>query len=305
MIRKLISILLTITILSTCKNDKSNIYIDYLRGFHQSIQILEYNNSKIFKEFLYYKFLAPEKVEFYCEQATFIHDLKKELFFLIDSIENDKSNIAVDSLLNLKTLDNILYKSIKLKNEEIKNIYSRIEHFIDKSISFFIKTDKSYDSATIKEIKKLLDIKKLNNINIFQSKPVVVAELLACFEKIKYDILIIETSILKHLFNHIDGSYDNFRFIGPFILPNSLTLPKGYPYRAEIFLAAYDTNSSITYEVDGKKYELASGSGRYKFRVTEKPGLYLKNGNFMIKSPYTGEIQKIPFKIEYEVLNRN
>jgi hypothetical protein len=71
---------------------------------------------------------------------------------------------------------------------------------------------------------------------------------------------------------------------------------------ASIFLAIYDTTVNRTYEIEGKKFVSQKFPIIFRHRVSEKSGKVVKPENFIVQSPYTGEMLKIPFKIEYEVL---
>ena len=75
------------------------------------------------------------------------------------------------------------------------------------------------------------------------------------------------------------------------------------PYYARIRLPYTDRRLAAPFEIDGQKFETKSGIGTYQFKVLENPGTYFKNGNFVVMN-YDGQVQKIPFKIEYEVLEK-
>jgi hypothetical protein len=128
--------------------------------------------------------------------------------------------------------------------------------------------------------------------------------LLASIYKLKAEVTIAEFNIISKLSCCIDVCWYNISKREVLIVPNSQTIPVGKPYNARIFFSYCDTTAAPIFEIEGKRHETISGKGIYKHKVLEKSGKQEKNGNFMIKSPYTGEIQKIPFKIEYEVLEK-
>jgi len=300
--RKLLQILTSITLLTACGNDSSEIYMDCIRQFHTSVQILEKRNDMIYKDFEYYLFFHKVKIiPNYNEVRTAVIN-KDNLIRTLDSISPLLDSSLLESILAKRNINpDELSSPVKIKEEDILKIKQKIAEYGKAQISLI--KNKVRDSALIKSIGEQLSTEKLNEIDVFNSKTVSKLELLACFYKLKADVVITESNIINNLYNQISMGWYNRQVA--FVLPTSEELPVGFPYQASIFLANYDTTATISYEIEGKINEFATGFGVYKQRIYEKPGKYEKSGVFIIKSPYSGEIQKIPFKIEYEVLKKN
>lgn len=288
--RKILYILFLFILLFACSNRKNDLYEEYIRQFKASSEVFENKNNYLLAEFDYLLFEHEAKIEPYYKMAGEVNHNKIALISIIDSI------------LEIRGInDKKLSRETRLNKQEIDLIRQNLKAYENTVVSMV--KDKIRYSELIIKIENTLSTQNFESINTFSSKTVSGTELLACFYKLEVGILIAENDILNYLFNQVDVGCSWSGHLEAFVVPNSEILPAGFPYRAQIFLAAHDTTASLEYEIEGKKYELISGVSLYKYKVTEKkPGKYQKKGNFIIKSPYNGEIQKIPFKIEYEVL---
>ncbi len=299
--KRLGSILIIIISLSLCKEDNSRLFVDYIRQFEESVQKLDQKNGIIYTDYDYLFFDYPAKIEPWHKKVYIVKNNKNKLLHLIDSIQLCTDTIIIKKIRKHDVLRSYqLNKKVRAKNGDIDQIQLSIFEY-KKNIISLIKDTVKYN-VLIKKINETLSSYHLNTLNAFNTHLVSTVELLACFSKLKLDITIAETNILTYLQNQVDFNSFTFRNIEAFVVPNSLTILSGTQYRAEIFLAVYDTTSNPLYEIDGQKHETASGIGIYTHKITEKPGIYSKNGNFVVKSPVNGEIRKYPFKIEYEVL---
>ena len=272
---------------SACTADSPEFYRNYTRQFRETIHTLDQKNGLIYTDLEYLYFEYQEKM------APF-HRKAAEIKMVKDSI-----NKILDSLL--AKVSPGLKNSGSIFNQEYSDlIRQNITNYRKLLISTISDTSKY--PQLVESLNYTLSLTGLDELDIFNNQAFNPEKAEACLWKLKAVITIAESDILDYLYAQFDTGSFKFTTTEVFVVPNSPILPLGYPYRAEIFLASYDTTISVNYEIQGQKYELVSGIGHYKDRVTKKPGLYQKNGNFMIKSPYSGKIQKIPFKIEYEVL---
>ena len=303
MTRRLLYIVFIIITLSSCQEDNSILFVDYIRQFEESSYKFDQKNGIIYKDYDYLLFEYPAKIAPWQKRVAAVKENKIKLVQLIDSIQSSIDTIVIKKIINHDVLRSFqLNKKVRLKKEDADIIQKAILSF-KKAIIPLIQDTVKY-SELKKKIEKDLTTNPLNKLNAFNARLVTTVELLACFSKIKSDIKIAESGILNYLSAQVDFDSFSFRNIEAIVVPNSKNIPVGTPYKANILLAVYDSTSTPTFEVDGKKYRTTSGIGIYKFKVTEKPGIYAKDGNFLVKSPATGEIQKCLFTIEYEVLER-
>jgi hypothetical protein len=232
-----------------------------------------------------------------------IINYKNELEHVIDSILPIKDSVFLKEILIKGEIDNDnLNKKICLKKEDIALIRRKFDEF--KKDLFLILDNYPRHQGLINAVEKRLSTKYFDGIGTFSPEPVSQLELLACFYRLKADIAIVKKNMLYHLY--CLSGYESYKFtsIRPFIVPNSRTLPFGYKYSAEIFLATCYNMKSYDLEIDGKRLKVESNVGHYMERVTGSPGIHEKNGYCLVKSPFTGQTHKIPFKIEYEVIEK-
>jgi len=274
-------------LLNACKSDSSRLYSGYTRQIKETILILEQKSDLIYVDFESLHFEFKVKIAPLYQKSIIVKKSKDSIIHLLDEIL-DKIHSTGSSPDNISKVEDIIL------------IRQFMKGYKNTLISLIVDTSKY--AEVMSGIEKTLSVEDLDVLDVFKSQAAKPEKREACIWKIKSDIVIAETQILNYLYSQFDAG--NFRFsnINAFIVPNSQMLPLGYPYRAEIFLASYDSTISAVFEIEGEKYETTSGIGIYKKLVPKKPGSYSKNGNFMIKSPYTGEIRKIPFKIEYEIM---
>jgi hypothetical protein len=279
------------------------LYVKYIRQFHESIKIMDQQNAYIYSEYDYLMFESSRKTEPYYKKVILIKNYKSRLINIIDSIQSPIDTINLTKIYNNDYINSRqLNRKVNLKPSDIELIKTNIARF--KTTLFSLIDNEKKESELIKDIDSILVIEKLLTIPTYNSNEVGLLELLACLSKLKLDITLAESDMLFYLIYQIDDGSYKFSTIKPIVVPNSQLIPIGYPYHAEIFLVAYDTISIPIYEIDGKKFEAPGCTGNYSCKVLEKSGKHSKDGNFIVKSPNTGKIQKIPFKIEYEVLEK-
>jgi hypothetical protein len=288
-------------IFSACSDEKQ-IYFQYCSQFKESIKLLENKNQIIYLDFKDFASEHRPKGEPWYNKMLMIKQGKDKLFFVCDSIIENAAKMPLSDILRNIEEENKMDIKVMLNKTDIDLLSNKINTYKSNIISTLY--DKKRHMNYLNEINIALYIENFDSTNTFCSKQVSLAELVADIYRLKSDIIVAENIIFNFIWNLFDD--DNFKFNRRevFIIPNSQKITTGQTYIAEILLCDWDTTCVPIFEIDGKTHTTASGKGVYKFRVTEKPGKYEKTGNSLIKSPYTGEIQKIPFKIEYEVLEK-
>jgi hypothetical protein len=282
---RMIPIIITLLWLA-CTTDGPELYINYTRQFGETIHILDQKNDFIYTDLEYLYFEYQEKMAPFHQKAGEIKKAK-------DSIDK-----ILDSLLAKVSIAHKKRESV-FNEENADLIRQNIAKYRKLLISTINDTPKY--PQLIENIGNTLSLSGLDDLIISNNHAVNPEKEEACLWKLKADITLAESDILDYLYSQFDTGSFKFTTTEVFVVPNSQVLPTGYPFRAEIYLASRDTTISVDYEIDGRKYNVVSGIGKYSEKPAIRPGFYQKNGTFLIKSPYTGEIQKVPFRIEYEV----
>jgi hypothetical protein len=302
MIKRYLSIFFIILSISSCENHDS-IYSEYIYHFQETIQVLEKKNEEISKEFEFCKAEKPMKTAPYYEHLMLVKGAKSSLIQFLDSIASETERMLW-AKANQKQFLNIteLKGKIKLKKENAEKIKNAIIVYRDTLIS------SSWNQNTIKGLKNSIDTlfsnDKLEEFCELIGRNISFYEFLACYYMLKADITFAETDVISYLYSQIDCSSFKFHKIEVLVEPNSQILPIGYPYYSYIFPLEIDITIYHSFEIEGKEYPAPACKGTYSFKVAEKAGNYVKTGNFITISRYDSTIQKTPFKIEYEVLEK-
>lgn len=275
---------------SACTADSPELYLNYTRQFRETIHILDQKNNFIYSDLEYLYFEYQEKMAPFHQNAGEIKKAK-------DSIGNILDSLLAKVSPGFKNSGSIFNKE---NSDLIRQNISNYRKLLISTIN-----DTSKYPQLIETLNYTLSLTDLDESDVLDNQSFNPEKAEALLWKLKAAITLAESDILDYLYAQFDTGSFKFTTTKVFVIPNSQIIPPGYPYRAEIFLASWDTTISVNYEINGKKYEMVSGVGKYRENPTKKAGIYKKSGNFLIKSPSTGEIQKIPFKIEFEVLEKS
>jgi hypothetical protein len=292
-------------ILIGCR-DKSDIYADIAIQYYQTIQIIESQNNYTYSEFENQATnelrCSPKIIPWY-NKTVVLRSSTDNVILLIDSVlhdlykkysnkdDNGTNNIHISFSSKSSSFDNYFLESLK----------KHISNF--KDITASIVDNKRYESL-INFNNKILTTTDWNEIPPLYGRKSSVYELVTCLYKVKADLKIVELNVLNYLYSQIETGDWKFYKIQVVVEPNALSILKGETYRANIFPAIYDTTLNISFEIEDKKIKSKNEIGKYTCIISEPSGKYTKNGNVLLKSFCTGKIQKIPFKIEYEVLEK-
>ncbi|MCQ2251956.1 MAG: gliding motility protein GldM [Bacteroidales bacterium] len=126
------------------------------------------------------------------------------------------------------------------------------------------------------------------------------AGVLSLMTKMQSDVRNTEASMLSYLLSQIGKADMKFNAIKAVVnSPKSYVLV-GEEYKAEIFIAAYDSTQNPDILVGGTPIKVQNGVGIYN-GSTAGVGQKSFNGVIKLKNKSTGEIKDYPFKGEYEV----
>ena len=125
------------------------------------------------------------------------------------------------------------------------------------------------------------------------------ASVITILSKMQGDVRNVESEMMSYLLEQIDAGDFNVNVMEAVVIPNSNYVFKGQEYRAEIFVAAYDsTNVPEVTLVDGTQLEVEAGKGIYR-ATSNTTGIKKWGGT--IKIDNNGTIINKPFVAEYEV----
>jgi len=130
--------------------------------------------------------------------------------------------------------------------------------------------------------------------------------------KIQTDIRNAESDVVKYLYSQVDAASYKFTGLDAAVIPESNYIIRGDSFKAEVFLAAFDTTmkpaitlgttyDSTTHAVGGDTVgvKLKNGKG-YISIPTNSLGSKSFKGDIAFKGP-TGEIEHYPYNISYQV----
>lgn len=298
-------------------------------SLEKTVENYKSKNDKIYDEFEKQYAQNKEKVEKWRtlafdvkEKAKNLHDLLEEhKIELVKLAEGPESPALTTGKVNagvLASKDNIDYGGqyfiVMGKGEELKQ---KINEFRD----LLLKTVPDTEERLKKAIEVTLDTRDVKleteeasrtwESATFEHIPLVAD--LVMLAKLQTDVKNMETDVINYLLTNISASDFKFNALSATVIPNSSYIMRGNEYKAEVFLAAYDStqNPEIlvgNYKFENNKYSMV---GDYQTLKVEKGrGIYSVNprslgtqkwrGLIKIKSPNGGE-SLYPFDEEYEV----
>jgi len=184
-------------------------------------------------------------------------------------------------------------KSLELKNkinDFRKNMLDLVDPkyrgLLDKSLG--LKTDEIY---TDKDGKK-------QNWEMHNFYRTIMVATITILNKTVADVLNTEFDIVNQLYSSVSADDFTFDRIDAKVIPSSNYVLLGDQYQAEIFVAAYDTKSSITAEINGATVQGDSGMVHYKAAASSE-GLKKYKGQINVKTPFG--MKSYSFENEYIV----
>lgn len=154
----------------------------------------------------------------------------------------------------------------------------------------------------------------------FEDVPLIAAVTL--LSKMQSDVRNAESDALRYLFSQIEAGSFNFNLVEPVVIPNSNHVVRGTEYRANIFMAAFDTtqeptvyigeydstiadDGTITYTMKGQLGRDYSAvpvdGGKGVYSVTTSSTGWKKWGGIISLKRLDGGVTSKPFKSQYQV----
>jgi gliding motility-associated protein GldM len=242
-----------------------------------------------------------------------LYDLMQEDKKLIILAGEGKSTKAI-------TANEILLKEVKVKDNsntpsQIMIFEKRGDELKEKIIKYreyliSLIVDTSASASLVASLESSLytkdpppDIKKGKeprswSSEHFQNLPL--AAVITMLSKMQSDIRNAESEIITYLLSQVDVGDIKFNKIEAVVIANSDYIFKGSEYKAQVFLAAYDSTKDPEVQLDnGTKLPIENGKGIYKV-VGSVVGTRTWAGTILLDQG-SGTITRRDFKKEYQV----
>lgn len=270
-----------------------------------------------------YKTLADQVIAEANKAYDNIQFWKEKLVFTLEQVENEQQlremhdndqDSYIGDLVSKKD-DNNVGGQIFIQEGHSKEIQDTRESYRDFLINIVNKDTVSTEQAKaaraslINQIQQMLSTAKTKsengegdsipwNVANFEHLPA--AGVLALMTKMQADVRNTESSMLTYLLGQIGKSDMKFNAIKAVVNSPSNYVLVGQPYKAEVFIAAYDSTQNPDILVGGQPIPVAQGVGTYTGN-TSSVGTRTWGGVIKLKNKSTGEIKEYPFQSTYEV----
>jgi gliding motility-associated protein GldM len=310
-------------------------------GLEKTIDNFKSKNDKIYNEFDKSYMMNQAKVGPWKEKADIVRKESESLFALLEKHKVDLA-IYAEGPETPAVVDN---KFVTDKLSQKDNIDKGGEYFIglkhgealkesiDKYKETLLKIVPPENEELVHTIKSTLDTevhKKKgkekhgghgDEAETWQSMMFEHIPLIADFvmlSKLQTDIKNMETDVVNYLFNQISANDYKVNKIQAMVMANSNYVMTGGEYKAEVFIAAYDSTQDPEiyigefkslgdgrYEIpeDAQKLEVKNGKGIYQ-QPARGVGQKKWGGLIKLKNPDGGE-SYYPFSSEYQVAQSN
>jgi gliding motility-associated protein GldM len=179
------------------------------------------------------------------------------------------------------------YRDYLLGLIEDRETYAAIVHSIESSLD----TNDPEQTAETKGEKETWELRNFDNLPL--------ASVIALLSKMQSDVRNAESEMLGFLLSQIDVGAFKFNKIDPVVISNSDYVFRGQEYRAQVFLAAYDSTKFPTVIVNDSELPVENGKGIYK---SSSSTVGTKRwGGTIILDQGNGSIIKRDFSKEYQV----
>lgn len=292
-------------------------------GFQRTIGIVRLNNNQSYDDFKLAAANEPLKVGPWLNKAKQVRDETEKLYNRIDSLKvkliktsEGEESLALGKDNTIKT-DSIAKKSDtdtgtriligQNNNGEGYALENEINSY-KNSLLALIEEDSHKDQGLKATINGLLSTqvpksddrnkKDWPSLQFYDSPLIAVITLLS---KVQLDILSCETAMLNHLFVKIGADDFKFSAVQPIVRANSEYIVKGGEYKAEIFLAAYDPNTTSTVIIGNDQPRTSGPDGKVIYSVpATSAGIVNRPAVIKFIGPNGEEEQK--FTISYQVI---
>lgn len=333
----LMYLFLTAMLALNVSKDVLNSFVLVSDSLETTIDNYKSKNQKVYDEFATANTQNPTKVGPWLDKANMVQKAANDLF---EGLENHKVQLAkyAEGDATEAVVDN---KFVTNKLQQKDNIDRGGEYFIGLKHGAELKEEiESYrkvlisvsegNEELIKSVEKTLSTEVHESAEhgghgkealTWESMTFEHIPLIADFvmlSKLQTDVKNMETDVINYLYSRISAGDFKVNAMIATVIPNSDYIMKGNEYKAEVFLAAYDSTKAPVIKVGSYKNE---GNGRYSMigdyetlTVEKGKGIYSKIGSSVgdrkwgglieVTSPEGGVIS-YPFDVNYQVAEPN
>jgi gliding motility-associated protein GldM len=290
-------------------------------GLQTTTEAFAAKNASAYDEFAMAYEQNPAKVGDWKNKADEVKKRTDELYDYIQECKLDIIRTKDESAIHeghidwheVKVLDNLETGAQVMITEEggrrYKELQGQIEGLRDYLLSI-IEDHEAY-AATVEAIEQNLSTEppdKLQHGNkksemltwqsgYFEGLPL--AAVVTLLSKMQADARNVEAEMINYLRDQVGAGDFRVNVLEAVVVPNSSYVLKGQEYRAEVFLAAYDsTNMPEIILNDGSRLNVKAGKGIYSF-TSPNAGFRKWGGTIQIESQ--GNLITRTFASEYEV----
>ncbi|MCR8559609.1 gliding motility protein GldM [Mucilaginibacter sp. BJC16-A38] len=223
---------------------------------------------------IYEKAKQAEKVT--RDLDDFIMDIKREL--------TNQSNGVDETTGDLKDRDNldigynvmINKKRAKALKEKIKDTREKLKEILGKDDSRLVSFTLNADDP----VKHSGNIRTWEELNFGEGVPLTAT--FTILSKIQADNKNAESEVVKKILGKMDQAVVNLdKFEAVAVAPTSYLI-QGQPYKAQVFLTAYDSKSDPVMQVGGTPINVSDGRGEYTVG-TSREGIFKWQGTINVK----------------------
>ena len=304
-------------------------FVSIEEGFQKSLKIIQGNNGRSYNDFHAAAEKEPEKVKPWLDEADKVRAKTAEVYKTIDSLKYHLVKIGDgEESLALKedgSVDAAGIQNIKDTNtgtrmlvgsEESKgsgyNLQKKVANYREFLLNDILAkqdTTGMAEKTLISTVKGLLNTERVDSQNtgtqqdwvqsLFYNAPLISD--IALLSKIQLDILSTESAMLSYLFLKIGSEDFKFSNVEPVVKANAEYIVKGSTYRAEIFLAAYNSEMESKVVLNNGQEYTSGSDGKVIFEVTPtSAGPVSIPGMIKYMGPKGEEEQ--PINISYHVI---
>lgn len=290
-------------------------------GLQTTTEAFAAKNASAYDEFAMAYEQNPEKVGVWKERADEVKNRTDELYDFIqecklDIIRTKDSDAIHEGRIDwheVKVLDNLETGAQVMITEEGGRRYKELKDKIDGLREYMLSIIEDHDqyAATVEAIEqnlsteppdKLQHGKKKNELMSWQSgyfEDLPLAAVVTLLTKMQADARNVEAEMINYLRDQVGAGDFRVNVLEAVVIPSSSYVFKGQEYRAEVFLAAYDSTKMPTITLnDGSRLEVKAGKGIYS-ATSNNTGFRSWGGTIEIESQ--GRMISRPFSADYEV----
>lgn len=273
-------------------------------GLSKTNKALQTRNDALFNQIAEAAKFNPTKAAAALNNATQVVEISNRLLDLTDSLKFEIAQKADGNNADITNIRN--RENLGAASEVMLSPTTKSGHKLRQNIDCYRENIIQYinDSASIDNIINTLSTNPIKTsegtvdweIAKFNNQPVIAV--LTQLSKIQSDIMHAQGEALISLLNAIDATDLRVNKTNAFVIPKSQIVMRGSEYFADIVLAAIDSTSHPSIEINGVK-QLA-GNSTYRTTATQS-GKITYNG-MMTVTERDGNIRELPFTGSYDVI---